>query len=118
MDSYVCPIKMKIKMEKKQRNIEIITPVNLRKGMIIRFKEDLLNPNARNWIVLPVTKKDLKRGINADKEGLYAFGGMWYGRNPMKIESYGKILPIKEEVYLVRKDLHAIKVSDIQKLTN
>ena len=96
----------------------LLATVNLRKGMVIRFKEDLANPNARSWVVLPVTKKDLKRGVNADKEGLYAFGGMWYGRNPMKIKSYGKILPIEEDVYLVRRDLHAIKVDDLQKLVN
>ena len=96
----------------------ILSPVNLQKGMIIRFKEDLENPNARNWMVLPVTKKDLKRGINAYKEGLHAFGGMWYGRNPMKIKSYGKIRPIEEDVYLVRRVLHSIKVDDIQKLVN
>ena len=107
-------------MNKQQQRDEpypVITPANLQKGMIIRFKEDLVDPKARNWVVLPVTKKDLKR-VNADKEGLYAFGGMWYGRNPMKIESYGKILPIEEDVYLVRRDLHAIKVDAVQKLVN
>ena len=108
-------------MSKQKQSNElypVLATVNLRKGMVIRFKEDLENPNARNWVVLPVTKKDLKKDVNADKEGLYAFGGLWYGRNPMKIKSYGKILPIDEDVYLVRRDLYAIKVDDVQKLVN
>ena len=65
--------------------------MEIKKGMIIRFKDENYS---RCWMVLPVTKKDLKRGINSDKEGLHAFGGMWYGRNPMKNNSYGKILSI------------------------
>jgi hypothetical protein len=88
----------------------------LRKGMVIRFEEDLNNPNKRNWIVLLVTKKDLKRGVNAENEGLHAFGGMWYGRNPMKIKSYGKILPIEEDVYLIHRDLQGIKVDEFKNL--
>lgn len=89
---------------------------DLKKGMIIRFQEDIDKINARNWVILLVTKKDLKRGVNAEKEGLYAFGGMWYGRNPNKIKSYGKISSIDEDVYLVRKNLLCISVDNIQKL--
>lgn len=29
--------------------------------------------------------------INADKSGLYGFGGMWYGDNPKSYDSFGKI---------------------------
>lgn len=89
---------------------------NLKKNMIIRFVHDLDNPNARNWVVLPVTKKDLKRGVNAEKEGLYGFGGLWYGRNPTKIRSYGKISIIEDEYIIIRDNLHSISVDDIKKL--
>ncbi len=88
----------------------------LRKGMVIRFTKDENNLHARNWVVLPVTKKDIKRGINADQIGFFAFGGMWYGRNPMKIKSYGKIQSIDEDFKIIRKDLYGISVDDIQKL--
>jgi hypothetical protein len=85
----------------------------VRKGMMIRFSEDMDNPSARNWVVLPITKNDLRRSVNADSEGLYAFGGMWYGRNPMKIKSYGKIQPINEDVHLVKMNLHGMSVDEI-----
>lgn len=77
--------------------------IKIEKGMIIRFKEDLNNQYARNWIILPVSKKDIKRGMNAEKEGLYGFGGLWYGRNPMKSKNYGKISSIMKDFIIIKK---------------
>lgn len=49
----------------------------------------------RKWIALYVSKKDIKNGMNCSTPGLYLFGGYWYGRNPNKTKSYGKIIPIE-----------------------
>lgn len=48
----------------------------------------------RFWIILDVTKEQIERGTNAEKPGLYAFSGMWYGDDPLNIGSFGKILPL------------------------
>lgn len=73
----------------------------------------------RCWIVLPVTKKDISKGINADKEGLYGFGGMWYGRNPMKIKSYGKIIPLDySDIKIIHPSIRGLSVNYIQSLVN
>lgn len=45
----------------------------------------------RRAVVLPVSKRDVLRGINADKPGLYMFSGMWYGKDPHNDYSFGKI---------------------------
>lgn len=97
----------------------------LKKSMLIRFKSEVKEATERgwsfrHWVVLPVTKEDFKKGINADSEGLYAFGGMWYGRNPMKRKSYGKISPVDDisDIEIVRTFLMGMKVNEIQKLVN
>lgn len=73
----------------------------------------------RCWVVLQVTEKDVKRGINADVPGRYAFAGMWYGRNPAKIRSYGKIRSLdKRGWHTVRNDLHCMKVNEIKELVD
>lgn len=89
----------------------------LKKGMIIRFVDQ---DYVRNWIILPVTKKELNRGINAEGFGLYAFGGLWYGRNPMKTKSYGKIVPIDEtdNIEVIHNDIIGLSVNEIAKLVN
>jgi len=89
---------------------------NLKPGMLIRRNG---KGYQRCWIVLPVTKKDLKRGINAPCEGLYGFGGMWYGRNPMKHRCYGKIANLTTDDYtIVRSDIHGLSVDEIQRLVD
>lgn len=45
----------------------------------------------RKAVVLYVTKADIEEGMNALKPGLYAFHGMWYGKDPLDHRSYGKI---------------------------
>jgi hypothetical protein len=46
----------------------------------------------RRLVVLKVTKRGIKRGMNARRPGLYMFTGMWYGKNPNDHKSFGKIL--------------------------
>lgn len=47
----------------------------------------------RVWVALPVTRKQVRRGVNARNPGLYLFGGAWYGKDLANIQSYGKIIP-------------------------
>jgi hypothetical protein len=42
-------------------------------------------------VELPVTRRDLARGVNAARPGRYLFRGAWYGRDLTSIETYGKI---------------------------
>ena len=64
----------------------------------------------RNWILLNVTKEELRiTGINTNKHGLHAFGGMWYGDDFTDKNSFGKILYIKE------KDVEFILSPDARK---
>lgn len=55
----------------------------------------------RHWVLLNVTQDDLEKGLFADRVGLHAFGGMWYGDDPMAIKSYGKLLAIGDGVKVV-----------------
>jgi len=95
----------------------IIKPIDLKSRMIIKFKMDF-GTNERNWVVLPVKESHLRNGINADKKGLHAFGGMWYGEDPVNIKCYGKIYSIEEDVYLVYADMNELTVKQIKELTD
>ena len=58
-------------------------------GDIIKNLEEL---GDRLWVVLEVTKKEIEEGaVDAEAAGLYGFGGMWYGEDPLDKASYGKI---------------------------
>ena len=45
----------------------------------------------RHWIALNVTQKDIAKGVDTNETGIYLFGGMWYGNNPLRVGSYGKM---------------------------
>jgi len=49
----------------------------------------------RLYVVLPVTGRDLARGINAETRGLHLFGGFWYPGPALSLRSYGKIMPLQ-----------------------
>lgn len=89
--------------------------MDLKKDMIVRVQD-------RNWIVLPVTSKDISwkrrlRAINAPKPGLYGFAGMWYGSNPFKPQSYGKIIELNDkDISIVRTHLSGLNRRHIQQL--
>ncbi len=87
----------------------------MKKNNIIHLKDDNLNV-----IVLPVTKKDLKRGINADHTGLYGFRGLWYKGNGTKHISYGKIYDLscyKENDYeIIKENIFGLSKKELQEI--
>lgn len=73
----------------------------LKPGMILNVSYTIGNTIVdRNIILLNVTKEDIKKGVQADYPGLHGFYGFWYGRNPTKISSYGKIEGSVDEMQL------------------
>jgi hypothetical protein len=55
------------------------------------------NGTKRLWVVLSISQQEIEsQGLNADKEGFYGFGGMWYGDDPYDFMSYGKIIKLDE----------------------
>mgnify|MGYP003586188967 CR=1 FL=1 len=121
--------------------------MELKPGMIIRWTHLLFedgdgvsrlikqdeplpwNPNyiihERCWMVLDVNRHEFRNRrhggiLNVDHIGLHAFGGMWYGRNPLKIKSYGKVIPIynRDYIEIVKENIIGMSVDEIQKLVN
>lgn len=62
---------------------------DIRVGSII-----VLPKHLRFWVVLDVSQKDIDKGLDVEKPGLYAFAGMWHGTDPADAGSFGKVLPI------------------------
>lgn len=52
---------------------------------------DIVRQEDRTIVVLRVSKRDLKKGLNAERAGLYGFHGIWYGEDIGRHQSYGKI---------------------------
>ena len=91
---------------------------NLKRNQIVCIK-DYDSSNAYwNVIVLPVTKENIKRGINADHVGLFGFRGLWYNGNGTRIKSYGKIFDLSEEseIYLIRNDIRGLSKKTLRKI--
>ena len=91
--------------------------MRLKRNMIIRFKDD--NGQEVNCIVLPVTKRDLKRWINADHTGLFGFRGLWHKGHPTQIRPYGKIYDITDGYYvlqLIRPDIIGLSKKQLREL--
>jgi len=93
-------------------------------GDLILFRDDITEQykkhwsNERYWIVLEVTQEMIDTtGINTDKPGLYAFGGMWYGEDPMDVKSYGKI-DYLDSYYEIFFDSVNLTAEEIKKLVN
>ena len=84
----------------------------------------IVNLQRNGWkdtvIVLEVTKKDIKRGINAEKPGLYGFRGFWYKGNGTKQYSYGKIYDLSyyndSEIEIVRNHIYGLSKKDLKSL--
>jgi hypothetical protein len=61
-------------------------------GLVVERKGD-----KRSWVILYISQYEIEsQGLNADKEGYYGFGGMWYGDDPNNNRSYGKIIELDE----------------------
>lgn len=76
----------------------------IREGMLIQFAN---RPEARAWVVLNVTQQHIDEGLNAIALGLCAFAGMWYGIDPLDLNSYGKIAEIDkaDSIYLIKENI-------------
>jgi len=90
--------------------------MELKPYMIIHIKDD--DGIDRNVIILPVTKKDIKRGINASHTGLFGFRGFWYKGNGTKWKSYGKIYDISDYniIDIVRQDICGLNKKQLKEL--
>lgn len=71
----------------------------LKSNYIIEFEEEigcfLKRTRTTRLIILPITQKDINRGANAEKPGLYGFRGLWYKGNGTKRTSYGKMYDLE-----------------------
>jgi len=94
--------------------------LRFKKLQIVGFTDD--SGIYRRVVVLPVTKKDIKRGINAEFPGLYGFRGLWYSGNGTKIKSYGKIYELDPDYYkdmmIVRDNIIGLSKKELQKLVD
>ncbi len=52
---------------------------------------DIVKREDRTIVVLRVSKRDLKNGLNAERAGLHGFQGLWHGDDFSSHKSYGKI---------------------------
>jgi len=62
---------------------------NIQPGDVLEIKD-----TSRLWVALWVSLEDVWDGCAARCAGFHAFGGLWYGDDPMWIGSYGKILAL------------------------
>ena len=90
--------------------------MELKANMIVHIKED--DGFDRNVIILPISKKDLRRGANASHIGLFGFRGFWYKGNGTKWKSYGKIYDISnyDIIDIVKKDICGLNKKQLQEL--
>lgn len=62
----------------------------MKHGDLVKVRGD-----RRKWVCLRVTQKDIHRGMNCERPGLYLFGGYWYYKEakggPLNHAAYGKI---------------------------
>ena len=88
----------------------------LKKNMIVQITED--DGFVRNVIVLPVSDKDIKRGVDATHAGFHGFRGLWYKGNGTKHMSYGKIydLSLYDDIKLVRKDIFGLSKEKLREV--
>ena len=98
--------------------MEKINYSNLKRNQIVCIKDYGSSNIYWNVIVLPVTKENIKRGINADHVGLFGFRGLWYNGNGTRIKSYGKIFDLSEEseIYLIRNDIRGLSKKTLRKI--
>ena len=89
---------------------------NLKRNMIVSITDE--NGIKRNVIVLPVTRKDLKTSINADRPGYYGFGGLCYKGNGTKIKSYGRIFDIclYDDLKIVRDNILGLSKKQLKEM--
>lgn len=96
--------------------------MDLKPNYIIEFEEEigcfLKRTRTTRLIILPITQKDIDRGANAEKPGLYGFRGLWYKGNGTKRTSYGKIydLSLIENYKVIRTNIKGLSKKQLQKI--
>ena len=94
--------------------------MELKTNYIIEFEEEigcfLKRTRITRLIILPITQKDINRGANAEKPGLYGFRGLWYKGNGTKRKSYGKIydLGCVGDYKVIRTDIKGLSKKQLQ----
>ena len=97
------------------------TFMKLKTNYIIEFEEEipfLKRTCITRLIILPITQKDIDRGANAEKPGLYGFRGLWYKGNGTKRKSYGKIynLSLIENYKVIRTNIKGLSKKQLQEI--
>ena len=89
--------------------------MKLKSNYIIEFSDEW---GICRCIILPVTKKDIDRGTNAEKPGLYGFRGFWYKGNGTKKMSYGKIYDpeLIENYKIIRTNIKGLNKKQLQEI--
>ena len=89
--------------------------IALQKNMILSLEGSGIHSNV---IVLPVTAKDLKKGINAPHTGFFGFGGLWRKGNGTKIHSYCKIydLSLHPNLQVIRNHILGLSKKQLKQL--
>lgn len=89
--------------------------MDLKPNYIIEFPDEV---GYTSLIILPVTKKDIDKGCNAEKPGLYGFRGLWYKGNGTKRKSYGKIYDLRciDNYKVIRTNIKGLSKKQLQEL--
>ena len=87
-----------------------------RKNLQNKIKDEVVGDVLFKPGQLYQTKDELKRGINADKTGLYGFRGFWYGHDRFKIKTYGKIYELTGAEVLLKKNTIGMSNVELKKL--
>lgn len=104
-----------------------LTYEELKPGMIVHVKDTSDDGEFESQefvVVLRVTEKDIRRGVNGDKPGLYGFRGLWYKGNGTTRKSYGKIhylMPVegwKSEFTLIKPSLWRLSKKEINRIVD
>ena len=96
--------------------------MELNANYIIEFEEEigcfLKRTRTTRLIILPITQKDINRGANVEKPGLYGFRGLWYKGNGTKRTSYGKIYDLEcvGDYKVIRTNIKGLSKKQLQSI--
>ena len=97
--------------------------MELKTNYIIEFEEEigcfLKRTCTTRLIILPVTKKDIDKGCNAEKPGLYGFRSLCRKGNGTKRTSYGKIYDLEcvgNNYKIIRTNIKGLSKKQLQNI--
>lgn len=96
--------------------------MELKTNYIIEFEEKVgcfKRTRMTRLIILSITQKDIDRGTNAGKPGLYGFRGLWYKGNGTKQTSYGKIYDLEcigDDYKIIRTNIKGLSKKQLQSI--